>query len=71
MNDLYDSADEAMFERMCVDGWQQDLAREREVTTLEALLNCRRAGAKPDDLETLATELGLGRQWKQYTAART
>ena len=43
---------------------QLELDREQEM--LEALGNCKRAGASDNDLNTLAAALGLGSRWKAY-----
>lgn len=42
-------------------GWEQqeELERERYAMTVEALNRCAAAGAKPEDLKTLARECGI------------
>lgn len=54
--------------------WREDgqaahqLQLEREEMALHALMQCKRAGSNLKDLETLAVELGLRREWQQYQA---
>lgn len=42
-------------------GWemQQECERERWALTIEALNRCAAAGARPEDLKTLARECGI------------
>jgi hypothetical protein len=41
-------------------GWEMQQANEeRERATIEALNRCAAAGAKPDDIKTLARECGV------------
>jgi hypothetical protein len=42
-------------------GWeqQQECERERWMMTIEALNRCAAAGARPEDLNTLARECGI------------
>lgn len=42
------------------------LQQERERVTLETLMRCKQAGAYLADLEMLASELGLRREWIDY-----
>lgn len=44
------------------------LQQEREQAALDALMECKRAGAHLAALEMLAGELGLRSEWKQYEA---
>jgi hypothetical protein len=39
--------------------WQSELERERHEMTVQALDRCAAAGAKPEDLKTLARECGI------------
>lgn len=45
------------------------LQQEREEAALKALMACKQAGAFLEDIETLAAELGLRNEWKQYEAS--
>lgn len=47
---------------------QHQLQLEREQLALDALMECKRAGAGLEHLETLAREMGLYREWRQYEA---
>ncbi len=49
--------------------WQDaahQLQIERQELALLALMECKRAGSPLMALETLATEMGLRREWTQY-----
>lgn len=41
------------------EGWQQELENERHALTVAALNRCAKAGAKKEDLMTLAKECGV------------
>ena len=46
-----------------------ELELDREEAALDALMNCKRAGAGLEHLNTLAAELGLADEWQQYQEA--
>lgn len=48
-----------------------ELQLEREQMALHALMECKRVGAKPDAIDTLAAEMGLRREWQRYQTQRT
>jgi len=44
----------------------QELEQERAQAALDALMECKRAGANLGDLKTLAVEMGLRSEWESY-----
>lgn len=49
------------------DGWQQQLEEERYLITVQALSRCLAAGAKEEDVKTLARECGIDPKYIDIT----